>query len=385
MKSLVSDFIKSLIVNDLMKLLTNDFNNPLRSTLHFYLFTKFNLMKKNFMFLICLCVSGVEMMAQTTHIVCNTPGYNNGVTNTIVYNNLQTCIDASSAGDIIYVQGSGVSYGDITIKKPLMLIGPGYFLGHNALPNSQALSASATIANLTMDSTSTCLIKGFIIGNAYIKNSGNIIIQNNYITGTSHFQNTANCVFKSNYVGSIHAWYDVWTNNSGMTVSNNIVFGATTLMNAVVTNNILNADYSDYEYQKFSSCSIRGNIFGTRNYYSSEWNGNDNSSFSNNIFLGDIFGLGAVGGNQIGVEAASLFVGFPTANGYSLDARYQLKSSSVGVGAAQDGGDCGAFGGSEPYKLSGIGFNPNIFKVEMPNTGTSQGGLPVRILIQSNQ
>lgn len=352
-----------------------------------FLFIKFNAMK-NFLFLMCLCVSGVQMMAQTSRIVCNTTGYNNGVTNSTVFNNLQTCIDACNAGDIIYVQGSGVSYGDITIKKTLMLIGAGYFLGHNASPSTQALPTSATISNITIDSTSNCLIKGFVIGNTYTKNSGNIIMQNNNITGTAHFKNTANCIFKSNYTGNIHAWWDVWTNNSGMTVSNNIIFGSSTFMNATVTNNILNADYSDYEHQSFYYCSLRSNVFGTRYVHTwpyHDYNLNNNSSFSNNIFNGDFFGIGAVGGNQINVEASSIFVGFPTANGYSLDARYQLKSNSFGIGAAQDGGDVGIFGGSEPYKLSGIGFNPNIPEVTIPTTGTSQGGLQVRIKAVANQ
>ena len=81
------------------------------------------------LFLVLFCSFRVTLSAQTTRIVCNAPGYNGGVTNSTVFNNLQAAITASNAGDIIMVQGSGVSYGNITIEKQLWLIGPGYFLG----------------------------------------------------------------------------------------------------------------------------------------------------------------------------------------------------------------------------------------------------------------
>ncbi len=42
------------------------------------------------------------------------------------YNNLQTAIDASAAGDTILVSGSATSYGTITIRKKLVLFGAGY-------------------------------------------------------------------------------------------------------------------------------------------------------------------------------------------------------------------------------------------------------------------
>lgn len=339
-------------------------------------------MKKIIFFFYCLLASSL-ISAQTERIVCNTPNYNNGVTNTLVYNNLQTCLDTANAGDIIYVQGSGVSYGNITITKPLVLIGPGYFLGQNVAPNTQAMMATATLGDVTFTgSGSNSMLRGFVAANIRIQGAAQIIIQNNQFNNL-FAKNSGNCIINSNYIMlGLHTWWDEWLNNSGMEISNNVILGSLTAMNAIVENNIINAIYNELMHINFYRCAIRNNIFGSLYSNPYPYNVISESSFQNNIFRGDIFLLNGVNGNKANIGFDDLFVG---SNSPSQDGRFVLKMESPAIGAATDGGDCGVFGGSRPYKLSGIAFNPNIHTAVVPNSGTAQGGLQVRIVGKANQ
>ena len=108
------------------------------------------------------------------------------------------------------------------------------------------------------------------------------------------------------------------------------------------------------------------------------------TSFSNNIFV-NFDPLGAnVGNNLVNIDPATLFIGFPNQGGNSLDGQFRLKSNSPAIGAGEGGVDVGPFGGSSPYKLSGISLHPNIWFVNMPTIGTSGGGLQVQVKVNAN-
>jgi hypothetical protein len=253
---------------------------------------------------------------------------------------------------------------------------------------------NCTLTNITFQSrASNSIIKGFdITTNVTSDSASSLIIQNNKF-GTVYLRNSSNCIIKQNYGGGMHCWWDVWTNNTNVVVSNNIFSNAGTFMNATVEHNILNCDFSAYDHMSFSESIVKSNIIGQAVRCTGEWIGNgwscgtpatnlnlvSNTTFVKNIFRSDIFGLGTTQ-NTIDGNTTNYFLG-----NTSTDGRYQLKQNSPAIGVGEGGADCGAFDGTEPYKLSGIGFNPNIFKVEMPTTGTSQGGLPVKVLISANQ
>lgn len=61
--------------------------------------------------------------------------------------------------------------------------------------------------------------------------------------------------------------------------------------------------------------------------------------------------------------------------------RYLLRDDSVAKGKATDGGDCGAFGGSTPYVLSGLPYGmPHITEAQIPSTPTD-GKLNIKLKI----
>lgn len=65
--------------------------------------------------------------------------------------------------------------------------------------------------------------------------------------------------------------------------------------------------------------------------------------------------------------------------------RYLLRDDSVAKGKATDGGECGAFGGSHPYVLSGIPTNmPSITEAKIPTTPTDgKLAITLKIAIQN--
>jgi hypothetical protein len=98
----------------------------------------------------------------------------------------------------------------------------------------------------------------------------------------------------------------------------------------------------------------------------------NNCVVSNNIFTGSQSGipigpLNVNGNNLQAVPWADLL----TLTG-STDAQYQLKVGSPALGGGVQIGaqkpDCGAFGGNDPYKLSGIPGIPTIYSLTVPSS-----------------
>jgi hypothetical protein len=95
-----------------------------------------------------------------------------------------------------------------------------------------------------------------------------------------------------------------------------------------------------------------------------------NSIVKNNIFTFNQTGvtvgpLNVNGNNLVSQTEASLIV-----NTGSDDGRFQLAGGSPAIGGGVDIGgnkpNCGAFGGNDPYKLSGIPGIPTIYSLTVP-------------------
>ena len=80
---------------------------------------------------------------------------------------------------------------------------------------------------------------------------------------------------------------------------------------------------------------------------------------------------------------SEVFVDFAGNQGYSTDERWQLKSGGLASGAGENGIDCGMFGGSAPYILSGLPPVPRIYEAIISTSGSSVSGLPVIIKVKS--
>jgi hypothetical protein len=350
-----------------------------------------------FIFTILTFIAVTNLSAQSVYSVNNNPGA------LADYTSFQTALDSASAGDILMVHGSAINYGSFVISKPIVIVGPGYFLTQN--PETQVSHASAIFSALKFISGSEgSIVTGLEVtgttsntyGDAgiYISGASNIVISRNYILGISSYalriETASNVQVNQNYIINNYTAYQcIYINNSSsIFIKNNYVEGGYRSLNigstggAIFTNNILKTRYT----AAFNSTNLLDVTNSTfyNNIIINHSSPNGSNYFAQNNIYTSQYGFGTSNGNQQSVSEDTLFVGFPSSTGFSTDGKWKLDVASPAIGAGLNGIDCGIFGGTEPYKLSGIPFVPNIYELTVPNTGTSGGGLDVHIKARAN-
>ena len=144
------------------------------------------------------------------------------------------------------------------------------------------------------------------------------------------------------------------------------------------TSNTINSYYN----QEFGNGSfvVKNNIF--LNYHGLD----ANCVYQNNLFNTSY--AVPVGTGNIGVTGtlmgSTVFVGYSTQGTYSNDGRYALKPGSPAIGAGAGGIDCGMFGGTNPYKLSGMPRIPAFYKLTAPSNITSTNPYTITFSVRSN-
>src|SRR5690349_9390878 len=109
---------------------------------------KFNLISFVAVLTALICFNG--RASGTVHRVNNNPAYSQ-YTGSVVFTDLNAAIADPSvgSGDTLYVEASGTSYGNITINKPVTIIGTGYFLNENS--GWQQNQVSSTVSKVFFD------------------------------------------------------------------------------------------------------------------------------------------------------------------------------------------------------------------------------------------
>lgn len=296
---------------------------------------------------------------------------NNALTENItgrLFKEIQTAHDHFSVknGDTLMVEGSGSGnpYAGFTCKKKLVIIGPGYFLGENNGVNGVVASASVN-GTITFDEGSQ---GSYFIGmestyNLYIYVSNIYCIRSK--AANIYFANdAANCKLTTSYVDQITNYH------AGSNIS--------------VTNCIIQNDASGISYVNYDNNILVGKSYtwvisaGTfRNNVLIEREAKvdiKSPNIQNNLAQNGQFGTD--NSNQI-YEPADLFVG-----GTSSDGKYQIKATSKFIKAGYNGTQPGIFGGSEPYKLSGVPPIPIIYDLNVPGTGSAATGLNINVKIR---
>lgn len=334
-------------------------------------------MSNKIILLVLFFIVGLSNSYSKIWTVDNNPG-NSGAN----FTNLQSAHSTASNEDTIYINGTGLSYGKLTLTKRLIVVGPGYFLGEN--PFLQANISSAKIDSVIFNTGSGgSLICGLEIS-FVITNTSNITIMRNWIKSLlSISSNTHNITIIQNYIG-IESSYPYKTIEysdqiSNLLISNNYIYGACGGKHAALTsaitlsNNIMNTLSSSFivlEYIRdsniWNNIIVQGYIYGF-----------SNNSILNNI--GNSTQFGTSNGNQSNVDMSTVFI-----NTGSRDGKYRLKTGSPAIGAGVNGEDVGMFGGINPYVLSGVPPIPSIYFFSAP-FGSSVQGLPVRVKIKSNK
>lgn len=274
------------------------------------------------------------------------------------YTDLQEAADEASPGDTIYIHGSNSSYGSITIRRQLTLIGTGYDPHNQWLLKSQVSGITLSKTDNGLQDASGTHIIGLnysSIGNQanaanpinnvlITRSEGNSISLNQYCSGWS---------IRKNLIASCSMG-----GASNIVVQNNVIRGQISGVNnstVLVTNNVFHKNsvttvLSGNDYLTFTNnILINGTVGSGTNC--------ENCTFNNNITTANttfLYGSNTGGGNMVQTDPLCVDVG----NGpnYPLLNDYTLQPGSPAIDAGTDGTDVGITGGSYPYTV----YNENM-------------------------
>lgn len=290
-----------------------------------------------------------------------------------------------AVNDTLYFNGSGTSYGALTMTKRLYVFGPGFFLTQN--PQTQAAPDGAYLDQLRVDpSAAGSIITGMTMYRVFLFAS-NTLFKRNYVASSTHAVVIGDA---GNFVGSFTPSNVLCVQNYVSTSGGNRalwVFGGCS--NIIVTNNLLYSGNVGWPAVVASSSMIFSNniLYGdvtttstdvTNCYmYGGNGVGGGSNSYHNNICNGTQFPAG--NGNIQNQPISDVCV-----NSGSPDATFMLKTGSPAIGAGVGGVDIGMFGGSDPYVLSGMPAIPAIWSITAPSSGSGASGLNVNIKAKSH-
>lgn len=331
-----------------------------------------------------LLLISVGVFGQTVHRVTN------GM-------NLQTVIDNAVSGDVIMVE-AGV-YGNININKKLTIIGRGYFLNNSNSVND----GNAIIGNCIISAVGT-IFQSLICGSIKVNTDNVLVLRNkctkitiggDVATGEASFQ-ANNVVIQQNY----SSYISIHGQSINFKVSNNIFYGQGNTSGFTIGS-------SGYGLFKNNTFLTIGYYYG---YYGNGAMNYTNTAFINNIFPSILNNQGSntnfmihvipnviennlfsdtytnvSNTNKFSIPLNTCFIAYSSnPNNLQEDARYQLAPNSPARGAGEGGTDCGAFGGDDPYVLSGIPSIPSIYQLTVPSQVPQNGTLNIQIKAKTN-
>lgn len=329
-----------------------------------------------------ICFLAAFALHCTVHIVNNQPNTDPD------FATLSAAYAAAADGDTLYVCGSATGYGDLTLTKPLTIIGTGYFLTAN--PQTQANGYGAILGTINFNAGSSgSLISGCQLSRI-TAGASNVIVKRNFINdqlmsnspsisipaGITNVALVQNFLQRgaTNYMGPL---VSALGTNSSIYIANNLFYSATT--NSFTILSIASSSTATIEnnifYSTAGAVSINNSTFQNNIMRSGTFSPGTGSTYFNNIGNGTQFGT--ANGNQSNVNMATVF----TLTG-SPDGMYSLPAGSPAIDAGINGEDCGIFGGPSPYVLSGLPEGlPAIYEFLAPSSGFTY---PAQIKIRAH-
>ncbi len=348
---------------------------------------------------------------------------NNDATKGANFITLQLCNDNASVlgGDTVHVEPSSNTYAAVNWTKALVIIGNGYFLaGTGAKTGLQQNTFACTISG---DCNFISSAAGAGAPNTGAGFGVGASMAGITVTGTLRFTNVANVLVTRCNLNAIR--FD----NYGNTAANNIKITKNFIQSGISTTGFTGTPSVDVTFENniFAAATnngafinidlpvnmkglFRNNIvsdaagFGIKisNFYvtnnilinqSNFTNANVNNVYKNNIFTLTVPGNGIVGGtngNVVNVPIANIFAANLGAS--SGDARFQILAAATNP--AFDGGetigavitpDCGAFGATDRYRLSGIPAIPTVYSLIIPSgVATGASTMTISVSTKSN-
>jgi len=335
-------------------------------------------MKKVFIIILFFCgIMTVPLLSQSfrTYRVNNMLTQNPAAK---IYTTVQAAHDAANNNDTILIEGSPVTYGDnFKCTKKLVIKGPGYFLDEN--PGISANKHAAQLGGQWEfnSGSSGSLLMGIVHAYMIVINVNDFTVRRSnlqYMPINQGMQNinVSECYFKET------PQYESIASNlvTNLAVTNCIIKGSVWLMpgsTGTFVNNIFTATNITIP----TGFVMKNNIIFTTEKTGISLPALD-AAVSYNMSISDHFGT--ANNNKANASATALFVGDATE---STDGRWQLKAGSPAIAAGEGGADCGAFGGPNPYILSGLPVGPTIYELNVSSYVKPDGKLPMTIKVKS--
>lgn len=342
------------------------------------------------------------LLAITATLICSVSfanirriGYWGTAVPNVDYTTADLAVTAAVTGDTIMVYPNASTWSFSNINKRLVIIGTGYY-HYNGANGGTNLNANLQNAQ----PSSLCNT------NFYPGCDGTIVtgcdLTSSSTNGSSGINNIkiTNCRLSILYFQNPYT-YDNWeiskteiysnglyNYSSTAKVTNLKVFNCILSGTAVYFSSTVNGQTGVFENCTFFNATptFSNQAFIIQNciFYSTTPSNYSNTNFYNNVFTTATLPAGISGGNNILVNGAALFVGYPTQGTYSNDERFKLKAGSPAIGVGINGIDCGAFGGVNPYKLSGIPAVPAIYKLTAPSSSASSNPYTITFSVRAN-
>ncbi|PVD53088.1 hypothetical protein DC498_06910 [Terrimonas sp.] len=302
------------------------------------------------------------------------------------YADFQSAHDEADPGDTLLFYPGNTYTGNAS--KPLVYMGYGYFVsGTDANTGLQLITGNLGLVIHLLAGSEESSFEGIGDNNGYLQLYVDVPI--NDIT-----VRRCNTVYVySSISGDCSNWQIIQSYNVVIHPSGN--GGTTRLLNLRVEN--CHLSYFDLRNLpagssgQVSNCVINGGVdltgasiyFLNNVCYGASFTGAAGTLFENNLFD---FAEGAydiTGGtdNQFSVDMSNVFVG---STGNSTDGQWQLKAGSPAIGAGAGGTDCGMFGGTNPYRLSGIPSIPVFYKLTAPSRTATTNPYTITFSVKSN-
>lgn len=317
--------------------------------------------------------------AQNTITVDNSPGANAD------YADLQPAINFASANDIIYVHASETSYGEVTINKPLYIIGFGHsnpdkntYLDGIILTNgSDGSYISGLNINGDIITSNTIIINDLIFENNSIHDiefnglgANNVLIRGNVIRriGTSGNDDYTNTLITNNVIASGGTSGIFLKNHESIIIRNNIFLYATEVYNQ-------NASTGDIVVQNCIFYRISGPTL--------DWN-NNGVIFENCLTYNPNGATTPLVGTGNWDDTNPNFV-YVDDDVWNPAFDFHLQAGSVAIGAGVNGENLGIYDGMTPFLFNNFGFTAGIPSVTITAiTEQVAPGDNIEVTIQSN-
>jgi hypothetical protein len=301
-------------------------------------------------------------------------------------------------GDTLHIEPSAGTYPNFILNnKRLVFLGNGYFLTNN--PNLQANTLSSTIPQIIINNAlaNGSVFSGLVISVLQMTNVENITITHcniSQFTASGYTIAATGITFRKCFLGNmtINSFpppVDLTLTIENCIISNTPGIGGTIVFQSaggLFRNNVFNNTLSSSNFS-MSNFYIANNIFTQLG--AGPLSGSNNV-IRNNLHAGTAFPSSPDANGNIGsVNMANVFIGPLTTAG---DARFVLKPgppTNPAIGAGETIGgitpDCGAYGATDPYRLSGIPGIPSIYLLIVPpSIAPTQTQMNVTVSTRSN-